>query len=307
MSSKQQVPVLYYTSSELKENKLSKKIFNKHYLVHIIETIIYPVILLTGSPVVFGYFEKIHGLIYAAVICACVGVILHLLKKNVDIQNDQISLSKELHHNIHEQRDIYALSMSSLLYTNPSKYTLEQACDSICVEISNVFKKIKNTDNIGVAIRLAKQENKGVYYITKGRFGLNQNRAATTEPIPFSTGLPAYLNRKNQTGCLIYNNIIEASKLGAFELLKNDTKYDKDILSLMALPLNISFTKSSKEMIGILYISSPKENFFSVYDVDHAKEMADIAAMTISQKAFELKIKQKNSSQKGQGQNNKGK
>jgi transcriptional regulator with GAF, ATPase, and Fis domain len=281
--------VEYYTESKYKED-LVKKIFCwKNFQYHI-EPIAVALFFLTGTPKVFGYFSKVPSWLYALIIIFCMVFILYLLSKGISSNNEKIRLSQIHHKCTHRLRDIYVKSMNSLRTKSSSPTIVEETCNAICQEIEYIFNEIKKTNNVGVAIRLAKQENDDIYYVTRGRSGLNPEREKNSEKIPLSTGLPAFLNNRDQTGCLIYHDIFKAAAQNAFQLTKNENNAHKsEILSLMALPLNCGFSKTKKEMIGILYITSPQESFFSVHDVDFARNLADFSAIIITQILLEFK------------------
>ena len=285
--------VVYYTESKYKED-LVKKIFCWKNIQKHIEPILITLFFLTGTPLVFDYFKKMPSWLYVIIIIFCIVFILYLLSKGIASNNEKIRLSQIHHKCTHKLRDIYVKSMNSLRTKSSSPTIVEETCNAICQEIEYIFNEIKKTKNVGVAIRLAKQEHDGIYYVTRGRSGLNSEREKNSEKIPLTTGLPAFLNNRDQTGCLIYNNIFKAADENAFQLTKNETNTHKsEITSLMALPLNCGFSKTKKEMIGILYITSPQESYFSVHDVDFARNLADFSAIIITQILLEFRLYQK--------------
>lgn len=277
------------------QRRFNKKILLQKEGCEIIESIVISALFLTGTPILFDYFKKVPSWIYILVILCFVFFVLYLLSKIVESYNNKIHLSQIHHKHTHKLRDIYVKSINALRNKSFSSTIVEDTCETICQEIGNVFKEIKKNDEIGVAIRLAKKENNGIYYETKGRFGLDSGRKDTSKAILRTTGLPGFLNKNNESGCLIYYNIFEAAKVNTFELTPNEQNAHKsEITSLMALLLNCGFSKPQKEMIGILYITSPQESFFTVHDVDFARNLADFAAIIITQVLLEFRIYQSN-------------
>ena len=302
MSTKVVSPVQYFTASENKEN-LAKKLKNKFVcqktITKIIEVLAIPVLLLTGKPKILNLVSMVPSWLYALIlvslICCIICGILYFASKSIDSYNNKIYLSQIHHACTHKLRDLYVQSMNSIISKKTSPSIMEDTCNTICREIGNIFNEIKKTKNNGVAIRLAKKENNGIFYETRGRHNLDPGRERSSVAIPLTTGLPAFLNKKNQTGCLIYHDIFKAAELETFKLTANEQNSHKaEITSLMALPLNCGFGKAKTEMIGILYITSPEKAFFTVHDVDFARNLADFAAIIITQVLLEFRLYQSN-------------
>jgi GAF domain-containing protein len=100
-------------------------------------------------------------------------------------------------------------------------------------------------------------------------------------------------NVKKFSGIFIYNDIEAASKIFFFKLTKNEQIYKDEIQSFIVAPLNC-FDGADKTMIGLLYITSRKKNYFDSRDVEHIKALSDLVAIIISQIVFvySLKIKE---------------
>lgn len=281
--------VVYYTDPEYVDNMVVRFFKNLFSMGNAV-TIIVAVLCMSGPPVYFSWMEKssIPNVFYAlSFVPIILCFVLYSYAKTKDI-NYKINLSKKQHDLVHMIRDLYSDSLQKIR-EKKKENQLEDVCDIICAKTEKIFNHIKTADDIGVAIRLAMEvEDKKIVFKTFGRAGLNPNRKLTSEPIPFSTGLPAFLNNRNCSGCLIYNDIFAAASENAFHLTKNETNgYEKDVKSLMALPINSS-EGGAKKIIGILYITSPRQSFFKASDVGFAKSIADAAAIIVAQKQFEV-------------------
>ena len=126
------------------------------------------------------------------------------------------------------------------------------------------------------------KEKGNILYITRVRTsGLNKNRETTSEPIIANQGIPRYLIEKGCQEILIYVDINEAIELGLFKKTKSEEKYPNEIKTMIVCPLN-AWDGSRKSMIGILYITSRKDNVFSEKHVDSARFIADTLANSIS-------------------------
>ncbi|MFC1769645.1 GAF domain-containing protein, partial [Nitrospirota bacterium] len=161
------------------------------------------------------------------------------------------------------------------------KYYLKECSNNV----RNYYVKLLSDDTVSVAIRLATRDSKpsnAVVYRTYGRStGLNPNRQNTSEDISINEGIPRYLADQDFKGVLMYNNIEEAARIGAFKKTRNEEKYKEEVVSMMVAPLN-SWSVTKQKMIGIIYVTSRKNNAFSVKHVDSMRFMADLVAQSIA-------------------------
>jgi len=159
--------------------------------------------------------------------------------------------------------------------------------NSICELIKSYFCVLTKDSTVAVSIRLAiKVQSEGInkyVYKTIGRSsGLNKERSKTSEDIAANEGIPRFLyEEKNSVGVLLYNDINEAAKIGAFKLTKNEILYPHEIKTMMVAPIN-GWDGNEKNLIGILFVSSRKDGIFSQKYVDSILFIADLIAQTIS-------------------------
>lgn len=222
------------------------------------------------------WFESIYFLGIGALATS----IVYCFKKNES--NKHVKTSKALHNCIHYCRD----EIDSMLATtfNPQKsQSLGKLCKELCEYIQITFQTLKG-EKIGVAIRIAELENNKECYTTFGRAGLNSSRAINTESIDKNEGVAKKLIDAGASGCAITGNIRELDD-SEFKKTLNDKNYE-EVISMIAIPMNCANGKK-KEMMGILFITSPNKDHFSQNDVEYAKYFADTAALMLSHKIFE--------------------
>ena len=154
--------------------------------------------------------------------------------------------------------------------------------------IKKYFQFLIDTNEIDVAVRLATIDNKNkitekVVYKTYVRSsGLNPRRKKYSEPIPLDKGIPLFFrNEKGCQGILIFNDIEQAAKEGAYKLTENDKKFPGEIKTMMVAPIN-GWVDNSIDMIGLLYVTSKKINLFAEKDVDALSFVADLIGASIS-------------------------
>jgi GAF domain-containing protein len=201
-------------------------------------------------------------------------------------------LASLLHDMVHKARDFYC---RTLVILDDSKkkaiISIDDITESLCEKTKEYFKELKRTDKLGVAIRLANKNDKGeIVYKTIARAGLNQNRRTTSEDIPENRGIPACFKSRAFSGALICRNVKEAAEERLFTLTKNEKMYEKEVQSFIVVPLNYT-NHEHNSMIGLLYITSPKANyFFDSRDVDHARALGDLIAIVVSQIVYSFEI-----------------
>jgi len=237
------------------------------------------------SVAVFSCFLLFIGVVLLVFI-----TIALVYNRNQKKSNILISL---FHGIIHKIRDDYCESLM-ILNNSEIKNTIYivNTVESLCEKIREYFTKLKRTDEIGVAIRLANKNNENkIVYETIGRANLNPERKKTSVGILGNEGIPAYFKNKCYSGILIYNDIENASKELLFKLTENEQKYKDEIQSFIVAPLNC-FDGADKSMIGLLYITSRKKNYFDSRDIEHIKALGDLIAIIISQIVYSLKIKE---------------
>ena len=166
----------------------------------------------------------------------------------------------------------------------------ERFCDfagELCERIKNYFSVLSHDQSINSVIRLAtwvkKNGQYNLVYKTVGRSsGLNTMRSKTSEDIQAIEGIPRFLSEeKKSRGVLIYHDIKEAAKIGAFKITENERLYPDDIKSMMVAPIN-GWDGKAQSVIGILYVTSREDDTFSIKYVDSILFIADLIAPTIA-------------------------
>jgi hypothetical protein len=110
-------------------------------------------------------------------------------------------------------------------------------------------------------------------YVTVGRSSnLNPKRKNITVPIEDDAGIAGLLRKRDQAGVSIIRSIPEATKYGAWVKCPSDEL--PDIKTVMVVPIN-GYIGGVKTMIGILYITSPKNPFMQMH-VEPAMAFADV-------------------------------
>jgi len=265
-------------------------------------TLLFGAFFLTGTPWWFRWFhqkpEKQISVAIFSFFLLFIGVILLVLIAITLVYNRSQKKSNILmslfHGIIHKIRDDYC---ESLRIMNNSEIEntiyINNIAESLCEKIRQYFTKLKRTDEIGVAIRVAHRNNENnIVYETIGRANLNPERQKTSVGIPSNEGIPAYFSRQSFSGVLIYNDIEAAVKESLFKLTENEKKYKEEIRSFIVAPLNC-FGGTDKSMIGLLYVTSQEESYFDSRDIEHIKALGDLIAIIISQVIYIMKIKVK--------------
>lgn len=174
-----------------------------------------------------GYILFFLGIILIILISISFVYIRYQKKGNI-----LISLFHDI---IHKTREIYCESL--ILLNNPQKentISVNEIVNLLCSDIRNYFTKLKRSDEIGVAIRLASKNGENeVVYETTGCANLDQERRSTSEGIPENTGIPAYFKKNNFSGILIYNDIETAIAQNLFKPTKNEEMYKGEIQSFI--------------------------------------------------------------------------
>ncbi len=146
------------------------------------------------------------------------------------------------------------------------------------------FRLLTGDSTIECAIRLAHQYplsgggNKLMYRTVGRSSGLNPKRKASSQPIPFDSGIPKFFRSEHGgQGVLFYSEITKAIAQGAFLKTANEETFSEEIVTMMVAPLN-GWDGNSNDMIGILYVTSRRKKGFKPTQVDSMKFVADALA-----------------------------
>jgi hypothetical protein len=202
-----------------------------------------------------------------------------------------------LHNLAHYLRDqqikFYKLTAES--HRDPLETLFPEYIEGICERTKAYFSSLIGDAAVQVAIRLAVHEPDPsgavhVKYKTVARSsGFNESRAGTSENIAATEGIPRFLiDGKGSRGILIYNDLQQAERMGTFKFTHNDRTYPHEITTMMVAPLN-GWGDEGQGMVGILYVTSGKENTFSAKYVDSMRFVADMIANSIAPVGERLK------------------
>ncbi len=192
-----------------------------------------------------------------------------------------------LHSLAHAMRDASNTAFSQPLSSLNKKRScekLEELCNNLANLIQSYFTILSGDPSVAAAIRLCYSETPDkVAYHTFGRSsGLSQGRKDTSEAISANSGIPRFfIEEKKCKGVLIYNDIDEAAQCGTFHKTQNEKTFPLDIITLMVAPLN-AWDGKRVSMIGLLYVSSRKQQAFGLKDTDTMRFLADCLASTIA-------------------------
>lgn len=171
---------------------------------------------------------------------------------------------------------------------------LEILLRGVCENISYQFRSITGDDNVAAAIRVAvyNAEKKEICYKTFARSkGLNSQRSKNSEPISIKEGIARFLREdKKAQGVLIYNDLKNAEEVGTYKMTENDKKYKEEVCTMLVAPLN-AWAGKKEDMIGILYITSRKNNTFSAVHVDQIAFAADLTANAVASSIELVRLK----------------
>lgn len=257
--------------------------------------------LLIGKPWIFEYIENKETNIteftktYAQILTATTIFLLFYIWKTLRKGYlTQYKLARMKHELEHTARDYQSDLLRSLI-NNPSSHPnvsnifpslLTQSCEII----ASYFQHLTHEEDIAASIRLAVAKETNITDTTGPSFeyktvarskGLDPNRKRNSEPIQANEGLPLFMRNKRKMGVLFYNDLIEAAKLGAYKLTKNDEDYPNDIQTMMVAPIN-AWSGQDHDMIGILFISSKHTGTFKTAHTDEMLYVTDHLAQTIA-------------------------
>ncbi|BAO45098.1 hypothetical protein [Thiolapillus brandeum] len=171
---------------------------------------------------------------------------------------------------------------------------LEILLKEVCENIACQFRLLTGDETISTAIRLAVYDDKcdEIVYKTFARTkGLNDKRKKTSEMISTKEGIARFLREeKKAQGVLIYNDLKSAAEVGAYKITENDRKYPNEIKTMMVAPLN-AWAGKQEDMIGILYVTSRKNDVFSPIHVDQLAAAADLTAISVASSMELVRLK----------------
>ena len=214
-----------------------------------------------------------------------------------------LDIKRVLHDFVHYLRDNQSRIYNKTDTSNREQLGTELALvdgfcdyvDRICENIKDYFVKVIQDGAIDVAIRIAveKKAEDGsiqVVYRTVGRSsGLSRDRAATSQDVDANRGIPRYLNEEHHCkGVLLYRDLAEAARVGAFLATKNEELYPHEIVTMLVAPIN-GWDGKKQSMIGLVYVTSRTQGVFKHKHVDCMRFVADMVAPSLAFTAQQLK------------------
>lgn len=185
-----------------------------------------------------------------------------------------MNIKKNLHNMMHTCRD-EQVKCFGLNGKNSDEIDIRSVSDNICDKISLYFNELIPRGGVKIAIRVLTEDG----YVTVGRCGgFSKDRAATSTPLDRNEGLARILSDKEANkGMLIVNDIELAAESGVYTIQPNDKNFN-DYSTMMVAPMN-GWSGEKVEMIGILFVTSPKERVFGEKHVDSVAFVADMCAV----------------------------
>jgi hypothetical protein len=264
----------------------------------IISSLILPIsigiLCLTDEPLWWKYLNKIElslsKVIGIELIFLSLIIFLGLYitrKSSIRSQLVKFKLHTLAHYLRDEQNNILQETDNNEYLATIKNLALAAFVERLCSYTQDFFKEITKNNNVACSIRIAQgTDENNREYNTIARSGLNLGRSSTTKGVSANTGIPMYLIQKRSChGVLLYNNIEQAIKEGAFEKTPNEDFYPNEIKTMMVAPLN-AWDGKKQSMIGILFVTSGEENVFFEKHVDLMRFCADLVAAAISIKVY---------------------
>jgi transcriptional regulator with GAF, ATPase, and Fis domain len=268
----------FYKESVIKD-ELAKKIhtfFPKPFLGEILFSLLFSSSDSFIIAIIANFFKNTQEFNFSAIFFSSFVIITTLIifyLEHRKHKNKSIEKSKQIHDNIHFCRD-----KTDPFLNSDENDTLATTGEMLCQNAKRFFEEIKNTSHIGVAIRISGMLQGS--FVTLARSGLSQSRRLSSEPLKKGIGVAKQLLENDASGCIIYRNVKDVDS-SYYKQDKNDSNFN-EVVSMIAAPIN-----NCSGMIGILYISSKKENLFSQDDVEYAKAFADYAAILLTHKLYQ--------------------
>ncbi|NTU74459.1 hypothetical protein HGB07_10135, partial [Candidatus Roizmanbacteria bacterium] len=200
-----------------------------------------------------------------------------LTKREKDLERTY-AIKHRLHMITHEIRD-QIVDVRSDKNKYPNIKLISQA---LCEKVKLYFSESIDCKDIsiGVAIRIARKntQNCKTEYVTVGRAGLSPGRDRGSVPLLSDEGLAKILQHdKGSQGMLVIYSLQKAIDAFVYTKQPNDTNFPDDIKSMMVAPIN-GWDGQQKRMLGILFVTSRRENTFGKKYTDSVGFIADALA-----------------------------
>jgi hypothetical protein len=168
----------------------------------VIITITASVIFTTGAPWWLQIFFNVNKLriisliIFLFSVISIVGTILFVYFRN---QGKIFDTTKEYNNIIHYICNNYCKTLDEkILSKGKISINLESVIKKLCEYVCKYFQKLKRSDKIGTAVRIAVRDKKNeIMFKTFGRSNLSEDRAETSQNIPLGNGIPGFFKSKD--------------------------------------------------------------------------------------------------------------
>lgn len=183
-----------------------------------------------------------------------------------------------LHTLCHNLRDHAACVLGDGKQSNGKQALFSKLNNEIAQDIADYFRLLTGDSTVTCAIRLAFEcENGDREYITMGRSkGMEAIRESRSKPIPADEGLPGKLCSAQYHGVLMIASIKKA--IETLEYFKTPNDDLPDCKSAIVCPIN-GWGDGTKEMVGILSVTSRNLGGFSQWHTTSMKAIADLLGL----------------------------
>ena len=205
-------------------------------------------------------------------LCLLTAGLYYLRKRTIR----SLSMKHQLHMISHEVRDRYCELQSN----KDTRLSVGGISIQFCDLIRNYFAILTGKSaSLGVAIRIAEEQNGLPVFCTAGRTNLNKNRSRESEPLKYDEGIAKLM--MNKSGVWIYNDLVQARADGTYTTQKNDELFGDEIKTMMVAPIN-GWDGTKTALLGMLYITSSETGVFDEKNVDSIGFLADNLAVLYS-------------------------
>lgn len=221
------------------------------------------------------YVWEIEYFAYLAISAISGSACLFILR---DSRIHRCKTDSEMHDLCHNIRDLAAKVLGQDGNGGDARSLFLAFNNGVAQDVADFFRVLCRDQSVTCAIRLAyKTEDGKNEYRTVGRSsGFEAIRQHQTLPVPADTGLPAKLRSAQCKGVFVIDDVEKAINSGDYFETPNDKL--PDCRSMMVCPIN-GWENSTKQMTGILSISSRNRSAFIGWQTSPCKAISDILGL----------------------------
>lgn len=165
--------------------------------------------------------------------------------------------------------------------------------DAVCEAVAAYFESLTRETGIAAALRLAADDphdgKREAKYVTVGwSAGFSRDRRKTTEPIARNEGVPGFFIKRQDSGVLLYSDLVLAAQNDAYKLTDNDMHFAAETKGLLVSPV-LGWEGEGVGLLGLLYVASRSERSFKAKHIDNLRACAECIAMACI--ALEIRMK----------------